>query len=51
MDIIECMTGEEIREVTLDEEHLSTLTEFIHCGWPSTKAEVYLTTVILVIQI
>ena len=38
-DIPECMTTEEIREVTLEDEHLSALPELILCSWPSTLVE------------
>ena len=38
-DIPGCMTAEEIREVTLQYEHLSNLAKFIICIWPSTKTE------------
>ena len=37
-DILECITSEEIREVTLEDEHLSTLAELKFCGRSSTKA-------------
>ena len=37
-DIPDCMTAEEITEVTL-EEHLSSLAQLV--SWPSTKTEVH----------
>ena len=39
-DIPDCMTAEEIRIATLDDEHICILSEIILHGWPSTKAEV-----------
>ena len=37
-DIPDYMRGEEIRMVTLEDEHFSALAELVlHC-WPSTKA-------------
>ena len=32
MDIPGCLTVEEIREVTLEDEHLSALVELVLCG-------------------
>ena len=40
MDIPGCMKVEEIREVTLEDEHLSVLTELALHSWLSTKTEV-----------
>ena len=40
MDLPECMTTEEIRLATLDNEHLGMLSEYILHGWLSTKSEV-----------
>ena len=37
IDIADCMTAEETREVTLDNEHLNALAELVLCGWSSTK--------------
>ena len=34
------MGTEEIREVTLEDEHLSVLAELVLCGWLSKKADV-----------
>ena len=39
-DIQDCMTVEEIRKATMEDEHLSTLTEPELHDWPSMKAEV-----------
>ena len=41
MDIPDCMRTEEIRLETLNNEHFGILSEYIVCGWPSTKAEVW----------
>ena len=38
-DIPDCMTVEEIKLATLDDEHLAMLSEYVLCGWPVTKAE------------
>ena len=35
MDILDCMTAEEIRSVTIDNEHLSMLSECVLYDWPS----------------
>ena len=35
----DCTMAKEIREVTLEDEHLIALAELELCGWPSTKAE------------
>ena len=40
MDIPDCVTAEEIRMATLDNEQLAILSEHVFCSWPSTKAEV-----------
>ena len=37
----ECLTAEEIREVILDDEHLSGFAELILCDWPSIRNEVH----------
>ena len=39
MDIPNCMTAKNIKSVTLDEEHLSILSEYVLCGWASIRAE------------
>ena len=39
MDIPYCMTAEEIRLATLDDEHLGILSEYVLCIWPSTKVK------------
>ena len=39
-DIPDCMTAGEIREVTLEGEHLSALADFILCVCPSTETGV-----------
>ena len=39
-DIPYCTTAEEIREMTIEDEHFSTLVESILHNWPSTKTEV-----------
>ena len=36
-DIQQCMTSEEVREVTLEDEHMSALVVLILCSWPATK--------------
>ena len=41
MDIPDCMTGEEIRLATLDDEHLGMLSKYVLCGWPSINGEVW----------
>ena len=40
MDICNCMTADKIREATLQNEHLSALTELVLHNWSSTKTEV-----------
>ena len=40
INISDCMTAEEIREVTLWDEHLSALAELVPCSWSSIKTEV-----------
>ena len=35
------MTAEEFRAVTRDDGHLSMLSEYVLCGWPSMRAEVH----------
>ena len=40
MDIPDYMRAEEIKEVTLEDEHLSLLTEIILHSWPSTKTDI-----------
>ena len=38
-DIPDCMTIEEIRMATLDDEHIGMLSELVFCGLSSTKVE------------
>ena len=40
MDTLDSMTVEEIELVTLDNDHIRMLSEYVQHGWPSTKAEV-----------
>ena len=37
MDITDCISTEEIREVTLEDEHLSALAGLVLSSWLSTK--------------
>ena len=39
LDIPNCMTAEEIKEVTLKDEHFIALAELILHSWPFTKCE------------
>ena len=40
MAILECMQNRRIRSVTIDDEYLSMLSEYVLCSWPSTRADV-----------
>ena len=40
MDVQDCMTAEEIRVATLDDEHIGKLSELILCSWPLIKSAV-----------
>ena len=40
MDIPDCMRAEEIRSVTIDDEHLGILPNNVLHSWPSMRAEV-----------
>ena len=39
-DFPECITAEEIRCATQEDDHLNILTTYIISGWPPTRAEV-----------
>ena len=39
MDISDCMPAKAVRFVTVDDKHLSRLSEYILHDWPSVRAE------------